>query len=217
MNQHSYFVPYVFSYPIASCGLPIHFPEKGLGYLKMRRVRMNPSWPPFLFSYPYPFFQSVVVCMAAGSLVHEASGSAFQICLVLKKCYSNFSSVNRNIVSYCLSLCIDRNVTGYFTPSGSVLYTKWFENRQTIQEIVRGTLKQFLMFCHFMRFSDEYALECWRISSVGSPREFSIYFYSCFSHCEACFISFLLLAHRSHLMIFRLHLIFRLSSIKSLC
>ncbi len=133
-----------------------------------------------------------------------------------QKCYSNFSSVNRNIVSYCISLCIARkNVTGYFTPSWSVLYIKWFENRQTIQEIVWGTLKQFLMFCHFVRFSDEYALECWRISSVGSPREFSIYFYSV--HCEACVISFLLLAHRSHLVIFRLHLIFRLSSIKSLC
>jgi hypothetical protein len=91
MNPHSYVVPYVFSYPIASCGLPIHFPEMGLGYLKMRRVRMNPSWPPFLFSYPYPFFQSVVVCMAAGSLVHEASGSsAFQICLVLKNAIQTF-------------------------------------------------------------------------------------------------------------------------------
>jgi hypothetical protein len=52
---------------------------------------MNPSWPPFLFSYPYPFFQSVVVCMAAGSLVHEASGSsAFQICLVLKNAIQTF-------------------------------------------------------------------------------------------------------------------------------
>jgi hypothetical protein len=41
----------------------------------------------------------------------------------------------------------DRNVTGYFTPSWSVLYKKWFENRQTIEEIVGGTSKQFLMFC----------------------------------------------------------------------
>ncbi len=53
-----------------------------------------------------PFFQSLVVCRAAGSLVyvHEAFESAFQICLVLKKCYSNLSSVSRNIVSHCLKL-----------------------------------------------------------------------------------------------------------------
>jgi hypothetical protein len=113
-----------------------------------------------------------------------------------QKCYSNFSSVNRNIVSYCLSLCIDRNVTGYFTPSWSVLYKKWFENRQTIEEIVGGTSKQFLMFCAvfwWICIGMLTNVTCWIAAWVFYL--FLICFF--FSHCEACVISFLVMKYET--------------------
>ncbi len=162
-----------------------------------------------------PFFQSVVVCMAAGSLLHEASGSAFQICLVLKKCYSKFSSVNRNIVSYCLSLCIDRNVTGYFTPSWSV-----HKVIRKSANYTRDRTGHIETVPHVLSFCAVFWWICIGMLTNFICRIASWVFYLfllCFSHCEACVISFLQLAHRSHLMIFRLHLIFRLSSIKSVC
>ncbi len=89
-------VPYVFSSPIASSGLPanfFNFPGKGLvssrrgGGLECINESIMAAVPSFFLPLvPYPFFQSVVVCwiVCVGAYVHEAFESAFQICLVLK-------------------------------------------------------------------------------------------------------------------------------------
>ncbi len=108
-------VPYVFSSPIASSGLPanfLNFPGKGLvssrrgGGLECINESIMAAVPFFLPLVPLPLFPVSIVCRAAGSLVyvHEAFESAFQIGLMLKKCYSKLSSVSRNIVSHCLKL-----------------------------------------------------------------------------------------------------------------
>jgi hypothetical protein len=121
-----------------------------------------------------PFFQSLVVCRAAGSLVyvHEAFESAFQICLVLKKCYSNLSSVSRNIVSHCLKLvqCALIEMLLDTLHLRGLCFTQ--SNSKIGKLCKRSYGAHWYSSSCFVRFSDEYTLEWWRMSSVGSQREF---------------------------------------------
>jgi hypothetical protein len=114
-----------------------------------------------------------------------------------QKCYSNFSSVNRNIVSYCLSLCIDRNVTGYFTPSWSV-----HKVIRKSANYTRDRTGHIETVPHVLSFCAVFWWICIGMLTNFICRIASWVFYLfllCFSHCEACVISFLLLAHRGRI------------------
>jgi hypothetical protein len=116
--------------------------------------------------------------------MYEAFESAFQIGLVLKKCYSNLSSVSRNIVSHCLKLVqcaliemlLDTlHLRGLcFTQSNSKI-GKLYKRSYGAHWNSSSCLCGFLMNIHWN--GDECHL------SDRSVSFFNLFFIMCFSHC----------------------------------